>query len=66
MAKAKDIAPKEQAQQEPAKVYKFKSANPFLTCAGLKVQFINGYATTEYLEVAKALVKIDGVELVEE
>lgn len=48
------------------KVYKFKSANKFLSCAGLKVQFINGTATTDNLEVAKALAKIDGVELVEE
>jgi hypothetical protein len=57
---------KETAQKEPKKVYKFKSANKFLTCAGLKVQFINGTATTDNVEVAKALVKIDGVELVEE
>lgn len=48
------------------KVYKFKSANKFLSCVGLGVQFINGTATTTNLEVAKALAKIDGVELVEE
>ena len=48
------------------KVYRFKSANKFLTCAGLGVQFINGTASTTNLEVAKALAKVDGVELVEE
>lgn len=48
------------------KVYKFKSANKFLSCVGLGVQFINGVATTDNLAVAKALVKIEGVELVED
>ena len=48
------------------KVYRFKSANKCLTYAGLRVQFIDGSATTTNLEVAKALVKVDGVELVEE
>ena len=52
--------------KQTAKVYKFKSADPFLTCAGLGIQFINGVATTDKLAVAKALVKLDGVELVEE
>lgn len=47
------------------KVYKFKSANKFLSCVALGVQFVNGEATTINLEVAKALVKIDGVTLVE-
>ena len=47
------------------KVYNFKSANKFLTCASLGVQFIDGKASTDNLEVAKMLVKIDGVELVE-
>ena len=48
-----------------AKVYKFQSANKFLTCTALGVQFINGKAETENLEVAKALAKIDGVTLIE-
>ena len=51
---------------EGAKAYKFKSANKFLTCTALGVQFIDGKATTDNLEVAKALAKIDGVELIEE
>jgi len=47
-------------------VYKFTSANKYLSCNGLGVQFINGEATTTNVEVAKALVKIEGVELVED
>lgn len=54
------------AEATEAKVYKFKSANPFLSVSALGVQFINGVATTTNLAVARALVKIDGVELVEE
>lgn len=50
---------------EEAKVYHFTSKKKFLTCAGLGIQFVNGKASTDKLEVAKALVKIDGVELVE-
>lgn len=49
-----------------AKVYHFTSKKKFLTCAGLGVQFMDGKASTNNLEVAKALVKIDGVELVED
>jgi hypothetical protein len=49
-----------------AKVYTFKSANKYLTCAHLGVQFIEGTATTTNLEIAKALVKIEGVELIED
>lgn len=56
----------EETKPEASKVYKFTSVNKWLTCASLKVQFINGIATTPYLEVAKALAKIEGVELVEE
>lgn len=48
------------------KVYNFKSVNKFLSCMGLGVQFINGKASTTNLEVAKALTKIDGVELIED
>lgn len=63
----KETAKAEQTEKAvSAKVYKFTSANPFLTCAGLGIQFINGVATTDRLAVAKALVKLDGVELVEE
>ena len=48
------------------KVYTFKSANKFLSCVALGVQFINGTASTTNLAVARALAKIDGVERVEE
>lgn len=68
-AEGKKTTKAEQAKENAGtteKVYRFKSANKFLTCAGLGVQFIDGSATTTNVEVAKALVKIDGVELVEE
>lgn len=48
------------------KVYKFTSENKFLSCTALGIQFIDGKASTTNLEVAKALVKIKGVELIEE
>lgn len=48
------------------KVYNFTSTNKYLSCTGLGVQFMDGKASTTSLEVAKALVKIDGVKLVEE
>ena len=48
------------------KIYHFTSKKKFLTCAGLGVQFMNGKASTDNLEVARALAKIDGVELVED
>ena len=50
---------------EVGKVYNFTSTNKFLSCVGLGVQFMNGKASTDSLEVAKELVKIDGVDLVE-
>ena len=56
----------EEVKQEEAKVYKFKSENPYLTVAFLGVQFRKGKAETTNLEVAKALAKVGGVELVEE
>ena len=57
----------EQAQtKEAAKVYTFKSSKKFLSCVGLGIQFVNGVAKTSSVETAKALAKIDGVELVEE
>ena len=51
---------------EGAKVYKFTSENKFLSCFALGIQFIDGKASTTNLEVAKALVNIKGVELIEE
>lgn len=49
-----------------SKVYKFVSSNKFLTCSALGVQFINGKAETESLEVAKVLATLNGVTLVED
>lgn len=66
MAKTETKTEAKTETKAKAKVYKFKSVNKFLTCSALKVQFINGEATTDNLAVAKALAKIDGVELVEE
>ena len=55
-------------QEEPtqAKIYKFKSENPFLTVGSLGIQFRQGRAETSNLNVARALAKVGGVELVEE
>lgn len=55
-----------QAKSGTEKVYRFKSANKYLSCASLGVQFINGEATTKNLAVARALAKIDGVTLIED
>lgn len=54
------------AGKKAEKVYHFTSENKYLSCYALGVQFIGGKASTTNLAVAKALVKIDGVELVEE
>lgn len=54
------------AEGTTEKVYKFKSANKYLSCVALGVQFIDGKASTTTLEVARALAKIDGVTLVED
>lgn len=56
----------EVAKEDAVKVYVFKSKNPYLSCADLGVQFIDGKATTTKLEVARALAKVYGVELVED
>lgn len=64
--KAESTAKTQTKKAEEAKVYRFTSKKKFLTCAGLGIQFVNGKASTNNLEVAKALAKIDGVELVEE
>lgn len=67
VAEVKATGTKKQAKTtEGAKVYIFTSSNKFLSCAGLGVQFIDGKAATTNIEVAKELVKLDGVELVEE
>ena len=57
---------KKAGKNEGAKVYKFTSENKFLSCLALGIQFIDGKASTNNLEVAKALVKIKGVALIEE
>lgn len=53
-------------KQEDVKVYKFKSVNPYLTVANLGIQFRDGKAETSNLNVARALAKVGGVELVED
>ena len=57
---------KEEAKQEAVKVYRFKSENPYLTVANLGIQFVAGKAETTNLNVARALAKVGGVELVED
>lgn len=47
-------------------VYRFTSENKFLTSVGLGIQFVDGKAETDNLEVAKALCKISGVTRVED
>lgn len=56
-------APQEEVK---AKTYKFTSSNKYLTVANLGIQFRDGKAETTNLEVAKALAKVGGVEMVEE
>lgn len=66
MAKGKSkatVAPETTPQKT---VYRFISDNKFLTCVGLGIQFVNGKAETENLEIAKALCKISGVTRVED
>ena len=64
----KKVATPVQAEpkQEVVKVYRFTSKTPYLTVANLGIQFRGGKAETSNLNVAKALAKVDGVELVEE
>lgn len=57
---------KKETAKATKKVYKFQSSNKFLSCTALGIQFVNGKAETEKIEVAKALAKIDGVTLIEE
>ncbi len=54
------------ADKAKKKVYKFISQNKYLTCTTLGVQFMNGKAETDNLEIAKELAKLSGVTLVEE
>lgn len=67
MAATKTPPVKEAENKSTAKkVYKFKSSNKYLTVADYGIQFIKGEATTSNIEAAKALAKIDGVELIED
>ena len=62
-AKAKaDVEAKAKAEA----VYKFTSTNKWLSCVALGVQFIDGYASTTDLAVARALAKIEGVTRIED
>jgi len=66
MAVKKAVTPEQEPKQEGAKVYKFKSENPYLTVGFLGIQFREGKAETSNLNVARALAKIGGVEMVED
>lgn len=66
MARKTTTPVQEEPKQETAKVYKFKSENPYLTVGALGIQFRQGRAETSNLNVARALAKVGGVELVEE
>jgi hypothetical protein len=63
-----DTPVQEAVKQAPVqtKVYKFKSTNPYLTVTALGIQFREGKAETTNLNIAKALAKVGGVELVED
>lgn len=54
------------AEKNKKKVYKFVSSNKFLTCTALGIQFMDGKAQTDNLEIAKELAKLSGVTLVED
>lgn len=62
----------EKATQEPTeakaevKVYNLRSSNKYLTVSSLGVQFMAGKYTTTDPAVARALLKIDDVELIED
>lgn len=66
MAVKKTTTSQSSPKQEPEKVYKFKSENPYLTVADLGIQFRQGEAQTANLNIARALAKVSGVELVED
>lgn len=61
-----ETATETKAKKAEDKVYKFTSENKYLTCVSLGVQFIDGYASTTNLAVARALTQIEGVSLVED
>ena len=58
-----------QATEEPkaeAKVYNLRSSNKYLTVSSLGVQFMAGKYSTTDPAVARALMGIDGVDLIED
>ena len=65
-AQAPETTPVGAGKKAKEKVYHFTSENKYLSCYALGVQFIDGKASTTNLAVAKALVNIAGVELVED
>lgn len=62
----------EKATQEPtevkaeAKTYALRSSNKYLTVSSLGVQFMAGKYSTADPAVARALMEIDGVDLIED
>lgn len=54
------------AAKAEAKVYNLRSSNKYLTVSSLGVQFMAGKYTTTDPAVARALLEIDDVELIED
>lgn len=66
MATTANAAPEAAQEAKKAKKkYQFTSSNKYLTVAALGVQFMAGKYTTDKPEIAKQLMTLDGVELVE-
>lgn len=57
--------PKVEAKAE-AKVYNLRSSNKYLTVSSLGVQFMAGKYSTTDPAVVRALVELDGVDLIED
>lgn len=55
---------KEDTKKE--KVYKLRSSNKYLTVSSLEVQFMAGKYETTDPAITKALLTLDGVELLED
>ena len=66
MARKAVETPVQETKPDAVKVYRFKAENPYLTVANLGVQFRGGFAETANLNVARALVRVGGVEMLEE
>lgn len=59
-----NVEAKEEAKKE--KVYKLRSSNKYLTVSSLGVQFMAGKYETTDPAITKALLTLDGVELLED